>query len=49
MRKLFNFNVKLWKLIKQNKILSTALIVFLMFSAINSLLIYNFVQVLQII
>lgn len=47
MKRLFNFNAKLWKLVKENKILSMALIVFITFSIINSLLVYNFVQVLS--
>lgn len=46
MKKLFDFNAKLLKMMRENKILSTALIVFIMFSVINSVLVYNFVQVL---
>lgn len=46
MKRLFDFNLKVWKKMKENKLLSMALGVFLMFSVINSLLIYNFVQVL---
>lgn len=49
MKRLFNFNVKLWRKMKENKILSLALIVFMTFSIINTLLIYNFVQVLRTI
>ena len=49
MKRLFDFNVKLWRKMKENKILSLALIVFMTFSIINTLLIYNFVQVLQTI
>lgn len=47
MRKIFDFNVKLLEKMKKNKILSIALIMFFTFSIINTLLIYNFVQVLQ--
>ncbi len=47
MKRLFDFNVKLWRRMKENKILSLAIIVFMTFSIINTLLIYNFVQVLQ--
>ena len=47
MKRLFDFNVKLWRIVKQNKILSIALIVFITFSIINTLLVYNFVQILQ--
>ena len=47
MKRLFDFNVKMWRIIKENKILSLALIIFITFSIINSLLVYNFVQVLQ--
>lgn len=48
MKRLFDFNLKIWRMIKENKILSLALIVFVTFSIINTLLIYNFVQVLHI-
>lgn len=47
MKRLFEINSKVWKIMKENKILSTALIVFIAFAGINSLLIYNFVQVLE--
>lgn len=49
MKRLFDFNFKLWKIIKEHKILSMALMVFIAFSIINTVLIYNFVQVLQYI
>ena len=41
MKRLFDFNLKVWRKIKENKLLTMALGVF------NSLLIYNFVQVLN--
>ena len=47
MKRLFKINLRVWKMIKENKILSMALIVFITFAGINSLLIYNFVQVLE--
>lgn len=47
MKRLFDFNFKLWKIIKENKVLSIALTVFFTFSIINSLLVYNFVQALE--
>ncbi len=47
MKRLFDFNVRLWRRMKKNKVLSLALIVFMTFSIINTLLICNFVQVLQ--
>ena len=46
MKRLFDFNARLWKMVKENKILSMALVVFVTFSVINSILVYNFVQVL---
>ena len=47
MKRLFEMNLKIWKTMKENKILSMALIIFITFAGINSLLIYNFVQVLE--
>lgn len=47
MKRLFDFNLKVWRKIKENKLLTMALGVFVTFSIINSLLIYNFVQVLN--
>ena len=47
MKRLFDFNLKVWRKMKQNKLLTVALGVFVAFSIINSLLIYNFVQVLN--
>lgn len=47
MKKIFRVNSKIWKIMKENKILSMALTVFITFAGINSLLIYNFVQVLE--
>ena len=49
MKRLFDFNLRVWKKMKENKLLSVALGVFLTFSIINSLLIYNFVQVLKLV
>ncbi len=49
MKKLFDFNLKVWKKIKENKLLTMALGIFVTFSVINSLLIYNFVQVLKLV
>ncbi len=49
MKRLFDFNLRIWKKIKENKLLSMALGVFVTFSVINSLLIYNFVQVLKLV
>lgn len=46
MKRLFDFNLKVWRKMKENKLLTMALGVFVTFSIINSLLIYNFVQVL---
>lgn len=46
MKRLFDFNLKVWRKMKQNKLLTVALGIFVAFSIINSLLIYNFVQVL---
>ena len=46
MKRLFDFNLKIWKKMKENKLLSMALGIFVTFSVINSLLISNFVQVL---
>ena len=45
MKRLFDFNLKVWRKMKQNKLLTVALGVFV--AIINSLLIYNFVQVLN--
>ena len=49
MKRLFDFNLGIWKKMKENKILSIALAVFVTFTMVNSLLIYNFVQVLQLV
>ncbi len=49
MKRFFKLNLKLWKIMKENMILSTAIIIFITFAFLNSLLIYNFVQVLQLI
>ncbi|MCI8832781.1 MAG: hypothetical protein HFJ19_01020 [Clostridia bacterium] len=49
MKRLFDFNLRVWKKMKENKLLSVALGVFVTFSIINSLLIYNFVQVLKLV
>lgn len=46
MKRLFDFNLRVWKKMKENKLLSMALGVFVAFSVVNGLLIYNFVQVL---
>ena len=40
------FGKRILNLIKQNKILTISLIVFIIFSGINTFLIYRFVQVL---
>ena len=47
MKRLVEINLRVWKMMKENKILSIASIVFVTFAGINSLLIYNFVQVLE--
>lgn len=47
MKKLIRMNLRLWKMMRENKIFSMALAVFITFAGINSLLIYNFVQVLE--
>lgn len=49
MKRLFDFNLRVWKKMKENKLLSMALGVFVAFSVVNSLLIYNFVQVLKLV
>lgn len=51
MKKVMNLKLgkRLWKVMKENKILSIASIVFLSFLCIDLILVYNFVQVLKTI